>query len=115
MDPMEIMMEIIDFPRFRLKTKQERTLYFSLLEYSDSRKTTFLTNWSRSFRNSQLAILYSQSSQFALGATFALFDSSKATLPRMMYLTLRHSRHCTETIPGTLVSANCRIFLSNPD
>jgi len=42
MDSMEIMMEMIGFRRFRLKTKQERTPYFSLLGYSDSRKTSCL-------------------------------------------------------------------------
>jgi len=71
---MEIMMEMIGFRRLRLKTKQERTLYFSLVEYNDSRKTSFLISLT-----SQFAVFYFQSSQFA--HLRVLFDSSKATLP----------------------------------
>jgi len=41
-DPMEIMMGMIGFRRLRLKTKQERILYSSLLGYTlaDSCKTS---------------------------------------------------------------------------
>jgi len=39
---MEIMIKIMGFRHLRLKTKQETTLYSSVLGYNDSYKTSFL-------------------------------------------------------------------------
>jgi len=80
MDPTKIMMEMISFRYFELKTKQERILYSSSL--GDSRKTSSLISLNR---NSQLAVLHSRFlqlftiSQFAcLDTIHAPFDSSLA-------------------------------------
>jgi len=81
-DPMEIMMEMTDFRRLKLKTKQERILYSSLLRYV-SRKTSSLISLT-DLADSQLKVLHSLHS--SLDTTYVPFNSS--TLPRVMYLTL---------------------------
>jgi len=68
---MEIMMEIMAFPRLGLKTKQERTLYSSF------RQDTMSLISPSDLADSQLAILHSRSSQFALAATHVPFGSSR--------------------------------------
>jgi hypothetical protein len=99
---METIMEMTAFRRLTLKTKQERTLYSSLIGYRISRKTSSLISPTR---KSRLTVL-------RLDTTHTLFDSSGATLPRMAYFTLRRF---IETTSGTLVLANRRVFLCNPD
>jgi len=110
------MMEVMDF-RLRMKIKQERMLYSSprrtiaRIRYLSQELSDLIV-----LTDSQLAVFYSRSSQLARpGTIHVFFDSSKATLSRMMYLTLRRSCHCTKTIPGILVAANRRIFLTNSD
>jgi len=88
MDPTEIMMEMTGFRRLRLKTKQERILYFFLLGYNVSRETSSLTSLTDPV-DSQLTVLHSRSSQFARLNTHAPFDSSKAILSYVTFLTLR--------------------------
>jgi len=81
MNPMEIMVEITGLRRLRLKTK-ERTLYSSLPGYNVSRKTSSLISLT-DLADSQFAA--HSSSQFVrLVIIHALFDSSKATLPRVI-------------------------------
>jgi len=61
MDGMEIMMEIMGFRRFRLKTKQEGKFYSSLLGYNNSRKIGSLISLT-DLADSQLTVLHSRSS-----------------------------------------------------
>jgi len=72
MDPMEIMTEMTGFRRFRLKMKQERTLYSSLLEYDVFRKLSNLaTHRSQFFTHdlhSSLAL-----TRFTRSSIFQLF------------------------------------------
>jgi len=89
MNPMEIMMEMIDFRYLRKQKKKE---HFILLYYSDSRKTSSLISLIDlayfAIHNSQFSTL--SLAQFArLDAIHASFHSSKITLLRVMYLTLR--------------------------
>jgi len=48
MDGMESMMEMMDFQSFRLKMKQEKTLYSFPLGYNISCKTSFLISLTKS-------------------------------------------------------------------
>jgi len=57
MDPMEIMIDTMDFRPFRLKTKQERIFYSCILAYRDSnsRRTNSLISLT-DLADSQLTI-----------------------------------------------------------
>jgi len=63
----EIMMEMRRFQRLRLKTRQERTLYSSLLGHNVSRKTSSLISL---IRNSQLAAHSSSLAVFAVRSSW---------------------------------------------
>jgi len=74
MTPMEIMMEMTDFRRLRLGTKEERTLFFS------TRIQCLSQDWLSDLADSRLAQFFIRtvSSQFArLDTSHASFDSSK--------------------------------------
>jgi len=88
---MEIMMKMTDFRHLRLKTKQERTLYSSLLGHNVSCNINSLISLT-DLVDSQLAAHNSSlaASQFVrLDTIHASFDSSKTTLARVTYLSLR--------------------------
>jgi len=118
MDSMKIMMKMTDFRRLKLKIKQERTVYSFLLGCNVSRKTSFLISLS-DFANLQ----FTAHPSFFFSPLFFIrgfqssvavpFDSSKAILSRVMYLTLRCFMSLYENPSGILVSANRCIFLFN--
>jgi hypothetical protein len=117
MDEMEIMIEMMGSQRLRLKTKEERIFYSSLLGYSDSRKTSSLFSLIDLvhfvIHNLRFSIFNLHNS---LGAILASFDSSKALFPRVTYLTLRCFTSLHGSNPRNIgLSSNHCIFLSNPD
>jgi len=73
---MEIMMEMTDCRRLRLKTKQERTLYSSLLGYNVFHKISFLLSLT-DLADSQFA---AYSSSFAVFAVFVLIRLTRPSI-----------------------------------
>jgi len=105
------MMEVMDF-RLRMKIKQERMLYSSprrtiaRIRYLSQELSDLIV-----LTHSQLAVFHSRSSQLArLGTIHVFLDSSKATLSRMIYLTLRHFMSLHENNPrNTCISQSPHI------